>query len=92
MPVGSHSENTIGEGQSSLIYRIPHVLRGERGVEIRVIFQVILDDVVALARPLFEPTRVNDANDTTVVFDEPLLFEIPGRYRDRRTGTPEHVR
>ena len=92
MPVGSHSEKAIGEEQGSFIHRITHVLQSERGVEIRVIVQVVFDDVVALARPLFEPIRVNDANDTTVLFDEPLLFEIPGRYRNRRTGTSEHVR
>src|ERR1700733_11210177 len=47
---------------------------------------------MALARSLFEATCIQDAKDPTAVFDQPLFFESPGCYRNRRTSTSEHVR
>ena len=62
-----------------------------RGVEFFVVCQIISDDSVALARPLFESLAIQNADHASFVIDQ--LFPLQGS-SDHRYGGPraaEHV-
>ena len=48
-----------------------------RGIELFVVCQMIPDDLIALARPLFESLAIENIDHASLVVDQILLFRVP---------------
>src|SRR5664280_1352262 len=66
-------------------------LRSDCGIELCVIVEVILDDLIALARDLREPRAVEDVNFSASVFDKSFSLENPGCRRNSGAAPSKHV-
>jgi len=49
-------------------------LSGDSAFELRIIVEMILNDVVTLASLLFEPRNIKDLNQASAVFDDLCIF------------------